>query len=313
MTAARAALPSQDPIAQIRRFNRFYTRRIGLLARSFLESDFSLTEVRVMYELNHHSEVTASEIAEELALDAGYLSRILAQFEKRRLVERSAFPADGRRSQLRLTSKGRRSFAQLDRRQQDEVATMLFALPVDSQHRLLSAMQTIERQLAPATPAPEPFILRPAQPGDMGWVVYRHGALYAAEYGYDQRFEALVAQIVSEFAQRFDPECERCWIAEREGEIVGSVFLVKKSKTVAKLRLLLVEPTARGLGIGRRLVDECVRFAREARYKKLALWTQRELAAARQIYQRAGFKLIGKKSHADFGKTCVAETWELDL
>ena len=309
----RAASQLADSVARVRRFNRFYTRRIGLLTRGFLESEFSLTEVRVMYELNHHPQITASEIGAATEIDAGYLSRILANFEKRGLLERAASPADARQSLLQLTRKGRGAFAQLDRRQDDEIARLLFALPADGQRRLLAATQIIERLLAPAADLREPYIVRPPQPGDMGWVVHRHGALYAAEYGYDERFEALVAEVVACFVRHHDPKRERCWIAEREGEVVGSVFLARKSPTVAQLRLLLVEPSARGLGIGRRLVEECIRFARHAGYKKLALWTQSELAAARRIYQRAGFKLTGKKRHSDFGKPCVAETWELKL
>jgi DNA-binding MarR family transcriptional regulator/N-acetylglutamate synthase-like GNAT family acetyltransferase len=297
----------------MRRFNRFYTRRIGLLTRGFLESEFSLTEVRVMYELSHHPGITAREIGAETGIDAGYISRILQDFEKRGLLDRTASPADARQSLLRLTRKGRSAFAELDRRQDKEIASLLSSLPADARPRLLGAMQAIERLLAPAAPERESYILRPHQPGDMGWVVHRHGALYAAEWGYDERFEALVAQIVAHFIQHYDPKRERCWIAEREGEIVGSVFLVKKTKTVAKLRLLLVEPSARGLGIGRRLVEECIRFARRAKYKKIVLWTQSELRVARRIYQRSGFTLAGKKRHSDFGKPSVAETWELKL
>ena len=309
---ARTGSRPEDAVAQVRRFNRFYTRRIGLLTRGFLESEFSLTEVRVMYELRHHPQVTASEIGGQTGIDPGYLSRILSNFERCGLVQRSASAADGRQALLRLTGKGRRAFAELDRRQNNEIGRLLAALPGDGQRRLLGAMHTIEQQLAPAA-AQEPYILRAHQPGDMGWVVHRHGALYAAEYGYDERFEALVATVVADFIQHYDRKRERCWIAEREGEIVGSVFVVKKSKTIAKLRLLLVEPAARGLGIGGRLLEECIRFARQAGYKQLALWTQSELSAARRLYRRAGFKLAGKKRHADFGKPCVAETWELTL
>lgn len=310
---AKALSRAEDAVAQVRRFNRFYTRRIGLLTRGFLESEFSLTEVRVMYELSHHPGVTAREIVAETGIDAGYISRILAGFEKRGLLARSASPSDARQSLLRLTGKGRAAFAELDRRQDREIASLLADLHAAARPRLLAAMHAIESLLAPAAPTREPYILRPHQPGDMGWVVHRHGALYAAEWGYDERFEALVAQIVAHFIQHFDSKRERCWIAEREGEIVGSVFLVRKSKTVAKLRLLLVEPSARGLGIGRRLVEECIRFARRAGYKKMVLWTQSELRAARRIYQRAGFKLAGAKRHSDFGKPSVAETWELRL
>jgi DNA-binding MarR family transcriptional regulator/N-acetylglutamate synthase-like GNAT family acetyltransferase len=313
MAALARTVRTQEAVAQIRRFNRFYTRRIGLLTRGFLESEFSLTEVRVLYELSHHPGITAREIGAETGIDAGYISRMLQDFERRGLLLRSASPADARQSLLRLTPKGRAAFAELDRRQDKQIASLLASLPTDGRPRLLAAMHGIERLLAPAQPAREPYILRPHQPGDMGWVVHRHGALYASEWGYDERFEALVAHIVAHFIQHFDPKRERCWIAEREGEIAGSVFLVRKSKTVAKLRLLLVEPSARGLGIGRRLVEECIHFARRAKYKKIVLWTQSELRAARRIYQRSGFKLAGKKRHSDFGKLCVAETWELKL
>ena len=301
----------------VRHFNRFYTRKIGVLQQGLLQSRFSLTEVRVLYELAHRRKPTASDLRKELAVDAGYLSRILRSFETRGLVRRKASQADARENLLELTPRGRRSFAALNARAQDEVRAMLRNLSPTDQSRLVQAMQTVEGVLAPGTngnssgqPA---YTLRPPQPGDMGWVVHRHGALYAQEYRYDERFEALVAEIVAHFVQHFDPKRERCWIAEINGEIVGSVFLVKKSNTVAKLRLLLVEPQARGLGIGRRLVDECVRFARQAGYKKMTLWTQSELHAARHLYKEAGFRLVGRKRHSDFGKASVAEVWDLKL
>jgi DNA-binding MarR family transcriptional regulator/GNAT superfamily N-acetyltransferase len=301
----------------IRHFNRFYTRQIGVLQEGLLQSRFSLTEVRVLYELAHRQNPTATDLRRELALDAGYLSRMLRSFERRGLVRRRASPADGRENLLELTPAGRKSFAALDTRAQGEVRNMLRNLSSTDQSRLVQAMQTVESTLLPngngnSTQKPA-YILRAHRPGDMGWVVHRHGALYAQEYGYDHRFEALVAEIVAKFLQNFDPKRERCWIAEKDGEIVGSVFLVKKSAIVAKLRLLLVEPTARGLGLGRRLVDECVRFARQAGYKKITLWTQSELHAARHLYRQAGFRLGGRKRHRDFGKACSAEVWNLEL
>ncbi|MFZ0336001.1 MAG: helix-turn-helix domain-containing GNAT family N-acetyltransferase [Candidatus Acidiferrales bacterium] len=307
-------------VAAVRQFNRFYTRRIGVLREGYLHSPFSLAEGRVLQELARGQNPSANAIARALDLDRGYLSRILRDFGKRGLVEKKRSPSDGRQRLLTLTAQGRKSFALLDRRASQEVGNMLRELPASGQARLIAAMDTVENLLAaskpkaPANmPASPPYSLRSHQPGDMGWVVHRHGVIYAQEYGYDQQFEALVARIVGEFIQNFDPKCERCWIAEREGEIAGSVFLVKKSKSVAKLRLLLVEPSARGLGIGRRLVDECIRFARQAGYKKLTLWTQSHLDSARHIYKNAGFRVVHKEAHHSFSLDLVAETWDLDL
>jgi DNA-binding MarR family transcriptional regulator/N-acetylglutamate synthase-like GNAT family acetyltransferase len=301
-------------INAVRGFNRFYTRQIGVLREGLLKSPFSLTEVRVMYEIAHRRHPTASELCQELGLDPGYLSRILAKFEKRGLVSKSVSAADGRQSLLGLTARGRKTFAALDSRQSAEVAAMLRPLRPAGQSRLVQAMRTIETTLGGRPEPRSPYILRAHQPGDMGWVVHRHGVLYAQEYGYDEHFEALVAEIAAKFIQHFDPRHERCWIAEKDGEIVGSVFLVKKSKTVAKLRLLLVEPSARGLGIGKRLVDECLRFSRQAGYRKIVLWTQSELPAARHIYEQAGFRLVEKKPHRSWGRdNLVSEIWELKL
>ncbi len=301
-------------IPAVRAFNRFYTRQIGVLREGLLKSPFSLAEVRVLYEIAHRQQPPATELCEELGLDPGYLSRILRGLEKRGLVSKSPSPKDGRQSLLGLTARGRQTFATLDERQNQEVAVLLQALSPEQQARLAGAMRSIENLLNPGPEPRTPYILRSHQPGDMGWVVHRHGVLYAQEYGYDERFEALVAEIAGKFIQHFDPKRERCWIAEREGEIVGSVFLVKKSRTVAKLRLLLVEPSARGLGIGRRLVGECVGFARRAGYRKIVLWTQSELPAARHIYQEAGFRLIEEKPHRDWGRDdLVSEIWELTL
>jgi DNA-binding MarR family transcriptional regulator/N-acetylglutamate synthase-like GNAT family acetyltransferase len=297
----------------MRRFNRFYTKQIGVLHEGLLGSQFSLTEVRVLYELAHREMPTATALAKELDLDLGYLSRILRRFETRRLVGKYASTTDGRQSLLSLTPRGRRVFAPLNARSHREVAAMLGPLSTTGQRHLLSAMATIERLLGDR-PAPQlPYLLRTHQPGDMGWIIHRHGALYAQEYGWDERFEALVAEIAAHFIQHLDPKCERCWIAERDGNIVGSVFLVKKSKTVAQLRLLPVEPMARGLGIGNRLVSECVRFARQAGYRKIVLWTNSVLHAARHIYEETGFRLVHQEPHHSFGHDLIGETWELKL
>jgi len=297
----------------VRRFNRFWTRQIGVLREGYLESPFSLTEVRILYELAHCDETTASELGEELGLDAGYLSRILRGFEKQGLIHKRPSEADGRRRLLRLTERGQEAFAPLDARSRDDVGAMLGGMSIERQEHLVGAMRTIEGLLS-ARPEPEvPYILRLHRPGDMGWVVHRHGVLYAREYGWDERFEALVAEIVAQFIQQYDPKLERCWIAEREGEIVGCVFLVRESEEIAKLRLLLVEPKARGLGIGSRLVEECVRFARQAGYRKITLWTNDVLDAARGLYERVGFRLVHGEPHHSFGYDLVGQTWELML
>ncbi len=301
-------------VTAMRRFNRFYTRQIGVLQEGLLGSPFSLTEVRVLYELAHREKPTATDLAKALGLDAGYLSRILRGFQRRGLIEKTPSQADGRETLLSLTKKGQRTFAPLDARSSAEIRALVGRLSPDGQTRLVEAMRTIESLLGGADPEHQtPFLLRPHQPGDMGWVVHRHGVLYAQEYGWDERFEALVAEIVARFIQNFDPKRERCWIAERDGEIVGSVFLVKQSNTVAKLRLLLVEPKARGLGLGGRLVSECGRFARQAGYRKIVLWTNSVLRAARHIYEAAGYRLTHEERHHSFGHDLVGETWELDL
>jgi DNA-binding MarR family transcriptional regulator/GNAT superfamily N-acetyltransferase len=300
-------------VAAMRQFNRFYTRRIGVVQEGLLGSPYSLAEVRVLYELAHRDGLAASDLAAELALDAGYLSRILKRFARRGLVGRTRSAADARVRPLALTAKGRVAFAPLDRRSQDEVAALLRPLPETAQQRVIGAMRAIESLLADLPRPTAPCVFRPHRPGDMGWVVERHGVLYADEYGWDERFEALVADIVAQFIREFDATAERCWIAEREGERVGSVFLVRKSATVAKLRLLIVDPSARGIGLGRQLVDQCVRFARACGYRRLTLWTQANLVAARHIYQAAGFSCIGREKHTSFGHALVGETWELDL
>ena len=300
-------------ISVIRSFNRRYTRRLGVLQESFLQTPFSLTEARVLHELAHRDRATASDIATELGLDHGYLSRILRGFSERGLVVRTASPEDRRQALLSLTAKGRMAYAPLDQRSQDAVAEMIGTLPTAQQDRVVAAMRTIEQLLGEA-PAPGlAYVLRQPRAGDIGWIVSRHGALYSEHYGWDERLEGLCAEIVAAFVRNHDPKRERCWIAERDGETVGSVMLVKETDEVARLRLLLVEPSARGLGIGARLVDECVRFARTARYRKITLWTHSVLTAARRIYEQAGFKLVDSWTHTDFGKELIGENWDLEL
>ena len=300
-------------VGDVRHFNRFWTRQIGVLREGYLESPFSLTEVRVLYELAHREETTASELGEELGLDAGYLSRILRGFEKHSLIHKRPSEADGRRRLLRLTKRGREAFAPLDARSRSEIGAMLGGMSIAGQERLVKAMRAIERLLSGRPDPVVPYLLRPHRPGDMGWVVHRHGVLYAREYGWDEHFEALVAEIVAKFIQQYDPRLERCWIAERDDEIVGCVFLVRESEEIAKLRLLLVEPEARGLGIGSRLVEECIRFARQAGYLKIRLWTNDVLNSARRIYEGRGFRLVHEKPHHSFGHDLVGQTWELML
>jgi DNA-binding MarR family transcriptional regulator/N-acetylglutamate synthase-like GNAT family acetyltransferase len=300
-------------VAAVRRFNRFYTARIGVLQEHLLASPFSLTEARVVYELAHHEQVTATALAEELSLDAGYLSRILRSFQTRGLIKKRLSRTDGRQSLVSLSERGQAAFATLNAASHREIGSLLDALPAEGQKRLVKAMTAIESLLGAQPEHKAPYILRFHRPGDMGWVVQRHGELYAAEYGWDEQFEALVAEIVARFIRRYDPKRERCWIAERDGENVGCVFLVKRSRTVAQLRLLLVEPKARGLGIGRRLVDGCSRFARATGYRKIVLWTNSVLHAARRIYEQVGYRLVEEERHHSFGHDLVGQTWELRL
>lgn len=312
-------------ISDVRRFNRFYTQKIGVLQEGLLDSAYSLAEVRVLYELAHWRDgadggttpasPSASRLAVRLGLDEGYLSRLLRGFEKQRLIVRKPSPDDGREQIVSLTPRGRKAFAPLELRSRQQVAAMLAPLSGLERARLAAAMTTIERVLGPrpGKRGTMAFTLRSLRPGDIGWVTHRHGVLYAKEYGYDERFEALVAEITARFVQAFDVARERCWIAERGGERLGCVFLVSKSPTVAKLRLLLVEPAARGLGLGARLVDECVAFARQAGYRKMVLWTQSELIAARRLYEQRGFRRVAQEPHRSFGRDLVAETWELGL
>lgn len=304
---------AEQHIQTVRSFNRFYTGQIGLLSESVYQSPFSLTDVRVLYELAHRAKPTAAELCRDLHLDAGYLSRILSKFKKRGLISKTPSESDGRRSLLALTARGRKAFAPLDERANVEMAKMLDQLPEADQQRLVRDMNEIQHLLGSRGAQTGPYLLRGPQPGDIGWVVHRHGALYAQEYGWDERFEALVAEIAAKFVQNFDTTRERCWIAERDGEILGSVFLVKDSDEIARLRLLLVEPKARGLGLGKRLVEECVKFARRAGYKKITLWTQSVLDAARHVYQKAGFVLVHKEPYRGIGRDLVSETWDLEL
>jgi DNA-binding MarR family transcriptional regulator/GNAT superfamily N-acetyltransferase len=309
---------ADDQIQAVRAFNRFYTHKLGVLDQQLLKSPFSLSEARVLYELAHGGKETggeqsAKEIGIALGLDAGYLSRIVQNFDESGLIARKPLPSDRRQVQLSLTAKGRQAFAKLERVTQDDVAAMLRPLPGEERRKLTSAMETIERLLAmPRTPSPR-ALLREPRPGDMGWVVQSHGALYASEYGFDSGFEALVAEIVAKYMTTYDGSRERCWIADIEGHPVGSVFLGKGGDDLAKLRLLLLDPAARGQGLGQRLVAECVSFARACGYRRMTLWTQSNLTAARKIYRDAGFKLTATEPHRSFGQNLVGETWERDL
>ena len=294
----------------IRRFNRFYTRRIGVLETRYLGSPFPLPQARVLYELGQRGEATASELGAELDLDLGYLSRLVQSLRRQGLLQGEPSKEDARRVRLSLSAKGRKAYQQLDERSREEVAGMLHQLPAPQQQRLVGALQAVEAVLERKD---KPVSLREHRPGDIGWVVHAHGRFYAEEYGWDERFEALVAEIAAAFVQNFDRKRERCWIAEMDGEPVGSVFVVKDTKTTAKLRLLIVDPKARGRGLGKRLVEECVRFAREKGYRRLALWTQSNLAAARGIYRAAGFRKVKEEKHASFGVKLTGEYWELEL
>lgn len=317
MTEDAAVLERQ--VAAIRQFNRFYTGRIGVLQEGLVGSPFSLTEARLLYELAHRDDVSAGALARDLALDPGYLSRALRGLERRGLVSRNPAPDDGRRMRLALTDAGRDAFAGLDAASRDAVTAMLDPVRPEDRNRLVGAMARIERLLDGARQAQlsnkvPSYVLRPHRPGDMGWVIHRHGALYAAEYGWDETFEALVAEICADFVRKFDPKRDCCWIAEQDGVIVGSAFVVHGDKDgVAKFRLLYVEPTARGLGIGKRLVEECLRFARLAGYRTMTLWTNDILVAARRIYEAAGFRLVAEAPHHSFGHDLVGQTWERAL
>lgn len=323
MPATADAPPAPTAVDAVRRFNRFYTRRIGVLREGLLDTRFSLAESRVLWELAHAASTTAGELAASLELDPGYLSRILRGFRARGLVKGTRDLQDARRVHVALSPAGRRAFAPLDAASQEQIGRMLTALPIEGQREVLAAMSTIERLLddAPQRAVRIPYLLRGPRPGDMGWVVARHGALYAQEYGWDATFEALVARIAAEFVEHLAPAREACWIAERDGASIGCVFLVQSrdEKTgqpvegVAQLRLLLVEPPGRGLGLGSRLVEECTRFARQAGYRIIRLWTNSVLTAARHIYQKAGYRLVASDPHHSFGHDLVGEIWELEL
>jgi DNA-binding MarR family transcriptional regulator/GNAT superfamily N-acetyltransferase len=312
-----AADDHQVRIAAVRRFNRFYTRRLGVLRKTYLDSPFSLGEARVLYEIASGGCLTASDIGRALGLDAGYLSRVLRNFEKRGLIQRSTSASDGRQSHLTLSAGGRKTFAPLERRSQRDAAATLGKLKPADQSRLVTAMATIERLIEPpaadeAAPGGH-CLLRQPKPGDFGWIVKRHAELYAEEYGWIEPFEGLCAQIVADFVNKYDATCERCWIAELDGENAGSILLVKDAEGVARIRLLLVDPKARGIGLGARLVNECIGFARQSGYRTITLWTHSVLTAARHIYQQAGFELIRTERHQSWGRPVVSEHWDLQL
>jgi DNA-binding MarR family transcriptional regulator/GNAT superfamily N-acetyltransferase len=304
-------------IAAVRRFNRFYTRQLGVRRKTYLDSPYSLGEARVLYEIASGGSPTASDIGRALDLDAGYLSRTLRNFEKRGLIQRKASASDARQSHLALSQRGRKAFAPLEQRSQHETGAMLGWLAPADQARLIAAMNTIETLLGGTTPDHPPqqhqYTLRAPKPGDFGWIVKRHAELYAEEYGWIEPFEGLCGQIVADFVNKYDPKRERCWIAEMDGKNVGSIMLVKDSENVARIRMLLVDPKARGLGLGARLTDECIRFARRAGYKKITLWTHRVLTAARHIYEKAGFKLMRSEQHRSWGRPVASEHWDLEL
>jgi DNA-binding MarR family transcriptional regulator/N-acetylglutamate synthase-like GNAT family acetyltransferase len=311
-------MAGQQTVAAVRRFNRFYTKQIGVLRKTYLDSPYSLGEMRVLYELAHRDELTASDIGRALDLDAGYLSRLLRNFQKRGLISRKTSAKDARQSHLSLTARGRKLFAPMEERSQRQAGAMLDKLDASQQARIVAAMTAIEALLTDESSrqsGEKPrYILRDPRAGDFGWIISRHAELYLQEYGWAEPFEGLCAQIVADFVNNFDPKLERCWIAELNGENVGCVMLVKDDEPgVARLRLLLVDQKTRGLGLGARLVDECVRFARNAGYKKITLWTHSVLSAARYVYEKAGFTLTSSEPRRTWGKDVVAEFWDLDL
>jgi DNA-binding MarR family transcriptional regulator/GNAT superfamily N-acetyltransferase len=315
MTMAFMSNPvSPTHVKALRGFNRFYTQRIGVLD-PYLASEFSLTEVRVLYELAHRNQPTATELAQSLSLDGGYLSRILRRFESRKWLERAPSPADARQNLLKLTDAGHAAFAPLQQKSRDEAAGLLAPLADADRHKVIKALDSVQQLLDPAAepPATRTALLRGLQPGDMGWVVQQHGEIYAREYHWNLEFEGLVAGIAAAFVKNYQPDWERCWMAELNGERVGSVFVVRKSRTVAQLRMLILAPQARGLGLGARLTDECLAFARARGYKKMVLWTNSCLTAARDIYSKRGFKLTASEPYHGYGQDLVGETWELVL
>lgn len=304
---------ARDPVEAVRRFSRFYTRQIDLLREGLLDSPFSLTEARIIYEIANREHGKAAELAATLGLDQGYLSRILRGFEQRGLIRRDVSDVDARQAMLTLTDSGREAFALLNNRSRQQVSAMLGQLTDSQQIRLVAAMAEIESLLGAPPESRVPYLIRPHQIGDMGWIVHRHAVLYAQEFGWNEEFEALVADVAAEFIRNFKPKQECCWIAERDGKIVGSAAVVDHGQGVAKLRLVYVEPTARGLGIGERLVTECMRFARQAGYRRMTLWTHNVLTAARRIYEKTGFAIAASEPHHSFGHDLVSEIWERDL
>jgi DNA-binding MarR family transcriptional regulator/GNAT superfamily N-acetyltransferase len=303
-----------DPTETVRRFSRFYTRRIGLLHEGLLGSDLSLTEGRVIYELGSRGTTTAAALAAELDLDQGYLSRVLRGFENRALISRQPAPGDARQQLLSLTDAGRTLFTTINARSTEDIRALLARLSTAEQNQLIAALETAATLLGTPQPKlPRPCVLRPPEPGDIGWIVHRHGALYAAEYGWDWTFEAMVAGIAARFIENFDPNRERCWIADSDGSIQGAVFLVRDTDTVARLRMLYVEPAARGSGLGRLLVRTCIRFAASVGYRRMTLWTNDVLVAARAIYASEGFIVTEAAPEHHFGKNLISETWERDL
>lgn len=302
-----------ESVAAFRRFNRFYTKQIGLLTQGLLKTRFPLTQARILYELAQYEQSTANSIVRELNIDPGYLSRILSTFEKDGLVRKIRSKSDSRQRILKLTAQGKKSFSVLDKRSTKEAETLLLGLSGEDRRRLLHAMQTIENILGNEPKPLAPYLLRPHEPGDIGWIIHRHGYLYSEEYGFDETFEALVAEILAQFIGKHDPKRERIWITEQDGERVGSVMIVDAGDHVAQLRLLLVEPKARGKGIGKRLINECINFSRRNRYQKIRLWTQSNLLEARHLYAKEGFQLVEQKPHTSFGHDLIAEFWELSL
>ena len=304
---------TSERIEAVRRFTRFYTRHLGVLAEGLLQSPFPLPEARLIYEIAHHVETTTAELGAELGLDSGYVSRLVRRLHEQGVVDKKPSKSDGRVTLLSLTEEGMSAFARLNSASRNQVGNMISELSDADQQRLVQAMSTVERVLGAEPEHRVPYILRPHQLGDIGWVVQRHGVLYNREYGWDDQFEALVAEIVARFIQKFDPKRERCWIAEKDGANVGSVFLVRNTESVAQLRLLLVAPEARGLGIGKRLVSECTRFARQVGYEKIMLWKNDVLHAARHLYEVEGYRLVKEEPHHSFGHDLVGQFWEIVL
>jgi DNA-binding MarR family transcriptional regulator/GNAT superfamily N-acetyltransferase len=313
MVAAVAPAVDADRVAALRAFTRAYTALLGVLDEGLLHSPYSVTEARVIFELAQRELTHVADLRRDLGIDAGYMSRITARLEADGLVRRERSQADARRQVLRLTEQGRVVFGMLDARAAEQATQLLAGMPDPVQRRVVAAMDTIRAAFADGATSPSTVVLRAPEPGDLGWVVARHGVLYAAEYGWDETFEGLVARIVGEFAADHDPRREAAWIAEIDGEPVGCVFCVAADEATAQLRLLLVEPTARGRGVGRRLVDECVRFARRTGYRSIVLWTNDVLVSARRIYEAAGFALVGEDPHHSFGHDLVGQHWSLEL